>query len=110
MEPLVAIARESALHVLEGGPVPEGFPPHLLTAAQKGLAQALADAMSVGRDLSLIQEAAEAARRSYSHARKVAFAALAAQHNASDGPDGPRLLPLCLELQVAIVNKAYSDR
>ena len=40
-------------------------------------------------DLSLNQEAAEAARQSYSHARKVAFAALAAQHNASSGEDGP---------------------
>ena len=43
-------------------------------------------------------------------ARETERAALAAQHNASVEPDGPRLLPLCLELQVAIVNKAPSDR
>ena len=110
MEPFIAASREAALHVLEGRPIPGGHPPALLAAIRNGLSRSLADAMSVGMDVSLIQEAAEAARNAYSRAQNEAVAALAAQHNASDGPDGPRLLPLCLELQVAIVNKAYSDR
>ena len=110
MEPLIAAAREAALHVFEGVPLPEAVPPPRLFAVHAALAQALDDAMSIGMDLTLIRKGAGAAKAAYLRTQSEALAAHAAQHNASVGPDGPRLLPLCLELQVAVVNKAPSDR
>ena len=61
-------------------------------------------------ELPLVREASAAASAAFLRAQVEATAALAAEHNASTGPDGPRLLPLCIELQVAIVNKASSDK
>ena len=98
------------MHVLDEAPMPDGSLPAALSTAKDGLARALADALRVGLKIHTLRSAAEAAEAAFAKAREVERATLAAQHNASEGPGGPRLLPLCLELQVAIVNKAYSDR
>ena len=110
MEALLAAAREAALHALQGAPFPNGVAPGAFVDAKEAFSRALAGAIGAGIEADLLTSAVVAARTAYSAAQNEAVAALAAQHNASDGPDGPRLLPLPLELQVAIVNKAYSDR
>ena len=110
MEAHTGTAREAARHVLDTAPALIGVPLADFQAAQESLASALANAVALGLPARLIQDAEAAARAAFQKGRDTERAALAAQHNASVGPDGPRLLPLCIELQLAIINKAYSDR
>ena len=90
--------------------MPDNVPPAVLLSIKEVFSRALSDALSAGLELPLLRSAAEAAGAAFARTREIGRAALAAQHNAPDGPDGPRMLPLCLELQVAIVHMAYSDR
>ena len=110
MEPHTAAAREAARHVLEAIPPPLGVPLADYEAAHECLASALANSVFLGLPAMLIRDAEAAARAALKKGRETERASLAAARNASVGPDGPRLLPLSVELQAAIVNKAYNER
>ena len=107
---LTSAAEEAALSSLEDSPSPEGVPPSTLLSVRKALAAAIANASAVGLIPHEVSRAGEAARKALVAARAAEVARLAAEHNASAGRGGPRLLPLSVELPAAIVNKAYSDR
>ena len=110
MDAFGAVAREAAMKELAEAPTPDGASPLALLSLTEDFSRVLADALCMGIKLPFLRSAVEAASAAFEAARGAERAALAGQHNASNGAGGPRLLPLCLELQVAIVNKAPSDR
>ena len=108
--PLAAAAREAALHVLDAAPPPAGAAPEALADLHVSLARILADALSMGLELPLIQAAATSASAAFVKARNQTRAAIASRHNDSAGPDAPRLLPFADDLLLVFVNGVHSDR
>ena len=108
--PLAAAAREAALQLLDAAPPPAGSSPEALADLHASLARILADALSMGLELPLIQAAASSASAAFAKAREQARAAVAARHNDRAGPDAPRLLPFADDLLLVFVNGLHSNR
>ena len=110
IDSLASAARAAIVRSFGDASTPSGVLPAAFSEAQTHLADAVAKGFAAGMSLKQIQAAAASAAAAYTEARNREQAEVAARHNRSIGPFGPRFLPIDTTLQVLLINRLHVHR